>query len=468
MPGSTEGTSTLLIVDDHDEVRQGLAWALQGEFQIVQASTLDEALAKLAHDKVDVVLCDLHLTASEDTVEGLDVIAAARNRRPPIPVIVITGSRSRRAGLEAINRGAYGYFEKPVKPEEAAHILRQAARLRRMEGELAELREEHGATFGFGLLVGDSPALSRSIGEAKRVAGTSATALITGESGTGKELLARALHSDGPRAAGPFIAVNCAALPETLVEAELFGAEKGSYTNALMMRKGRFELADGGTLFLDEVGELELGTQVKLLRALEERSFERVGGSKTIKVDIRLIAASNRDLEKAVKEGTFREDLYYRLNVIQLRMPPLRERREDVPALAVHFAERAATAYNRPFPQLSPLLVQTLQQYDWPGNVRELKNALERLVVLSTGPELGIEFLPPNLERVIPVPIERPENETLEQTMHLCRVAKITEALKAENGNRTAAARRLDISRSYLHRLITELGLDDAASKTDE
>jgi DNA-binding NtrC family response regulator len=468
MPALTEGTSTLLIVDDHDDVRQGLAWALQGEFRIVQASNLEEALAKLVQEKVDVVLCDLHLTSSETKVEGLDVIAAARNQRPPVPVIVITGSRSRRAGLEAINHGAYGYFEKPVKGEEAAHIVRQAARVRCMEQELLQLREEHGAAFGFGLLVGNSAALSRAVAEAKRVAGTSATALITGESGTGKELLARALHYAGPRVDGPFIAVNCGALPETLVEAELFGAEKGSYTNSVMMRKGRFELADGGTLFLDEVGELEQNTQVKLLRALEERSFERIGSSKTIKVDIRLIAASNRDLEKAVKDGTFREDLYYRLNVIQLRMPPLRDRREDIPLLAAHFAERAAKAYDRPFPQLSPVLVQTLQQYDWPGNVRELKNAMERLVVLSTSAELGLEFLPPNLESVVPLPAVRTDDETLEQAMHKCRIDKITQALKAERGHRTAAARRLDISRSYLHRLITELGLDDVASKADE
>lgn len=467
MSGSTKGKTTLLIVDDHDQVRQGLVWAFQSEFHVLEAINLEQAIAHLTQQAVDVVLCDLHLTDSPETAEGLDVVSAARNRRPAVPVIVITGSRSRRAGLEAINRGAYGYFEKPVKPEEAVYAIRQAANLRGMEKELRQLRLELSPAFGFGQLVGASPALNRAVEEAKRVAGTSATALITGESGTGKELLARALHYEGPRASGPFIAINCGALPETLVEAELFGAEKGSYTGSLATRPGQFELAHGGTLFLDEVGELEPKVQVKLLRVLEDRTFLRLGSSKPVKVDIRLIAASNRDLEQAVKAGTFREDLYYRLNVIRLTMPPLRERRDDIPALASYLAERIADANALPLPHLSAALIQALQEYDWPGNVRELRNAMERLVVLSHGPELSVEYLPAQLQPAVTEVDPAAKEESLELALHRCRVRKITDALDKEHGNRTAAARRLCISRSYLHRLITELGLDSAAPPTE-
>jgi two-component system response regulator AtoC len=468
MSGLTAGTTTLLIVEDQAEVREGLAWSLRSEFNVLEAASREQALALLQRDHVDVILCDLHLTpAQPDSAEGLDVIAAARSVRPPIPVIVITGSSSQRTALEAIKRGAYGFFKKPFNADEAAHIVRQAARMRLMEQDLLRLRSEHtGSAFGFGLMVGRGPTMSRVLKQAATIAETNATVLITGESGTGKELLARALHYEGPRAAGPFIAVNCAALPETLVESELFGAEKGAYTNSLVTRKGRFELADGGTLFLDEIGELAPAVQVKLLRALQERSFERVGGTKTITVDIRLIAASNRDLEKAVSEGRFREDLFYRLDVLQLELPPLRERLEDVPILAAHFAERAAESHKRPFPQLSLELIQTLQEHNWPGNVRELQNLMERLVVMTNGPEIGLEFLAAKLRQGVSGGSARADDETLEGATHILRVRLITNALEKENGNRAAAARRLGISRSYMHRLIAELGLGDEEKET--
>ncbi len=467
MPALMEGTTTLLIVDDREDVRQGLVWALQGEFQIVQASTRDQALAKLVNDKVDVVLCDLHLTDSEDTVEGLEVIAAARIQRPPVPVIVITGSRSRRAGLEAIKRGAYGYFEKPVKPDEAAHAVRQAAQLRRMEAEILRLRTERVYDFGFGSLVGNGTALSRIVKQARAVADSTATALIRGESGTGKELMARAIHFEGPRAAAPFVAVSCAALPESLIESELFGYDKGGFTNAWQSKKGRFEWADGGTLFLDEISELTLAVQVKLLRVLQERCFERIGGTKTINVDIRVIAASNRDLETEVKEGRFREDLFYRLNVIPLTMPPLRDRGEDILLIASFFVKRLAEKYRREPPTLSPELAHSLQEYAWPGNVRELENLMERLIVLTPGPEIGVEFLPDNMRTDFTAGTP-PVNESLESAIHDLRVRMINKALKRENGNRAAAARRLDISRSYMHRLIKELGLEGADDKGEE
>jgi DNA-binding NtrC family response regulator len=459
MSGTDQGTATLLIVEDQIDVREGLYWALKDEYRVLQAADRDDALAKLKSEHIDVILCDLHLTpANSETAEGLDVIAAARAQKPPVPVIVITGSAKRRAALEAIKRGAYGFFEKPFDPLEAAHIVRQAARVRRMEQELLRLRSERVVESGFGLMVGGGPALARTLKQARTVAETNATVLITGENGTGKELLARALHFDGPRAEGPFKAVSCAALPETLIESELFGVERGAFTNANQTRKGRFELADGGTLFLDEISELPHSVQVKLLRVLQERNFERLGGTKTISVDIRLIAATNRDLEQDVASGRFRQDLFYRLNVVPLNLPPLRERTEDIALLAAHFAARAAEKHHRPVPLLAPDLVQMLLEHDWPGNVRELENLMERLVVLTNGPELGSEFLPDKMQRALPG-VSPTDEQTLMGAMRALRVRMVTGALEQENGNRTAAARRLGISRSYLHRLLTELEL---------
>jgi transcriptional regulator with GAF, ATPase, and Fis domain len=252
--------------------------------------------------------------------------------------------------------------------------------------------------------------------------------------------------------------VSCAALPETLIESELFGHEKGSFTSATQSRKGRFELADGGTLLLDEVGDLSPGVQVKLLRVLQERSFERVGGSKTLSVDIRLIAATNRDLEKEVEDGRFRQDLFFRLNVVPLSLPPLRERVEDIPILAAHFAARSAQKYGHPVPELSPKLVDVLQEYDWPGNVRELENLMERLVVLSNGEPLGLEFVPEKMLQILPGSNVNDES-TLEGAVEAVKRKMIVSALQAEGGNKVAAARKLGISRSYLHRLINEFGI---------
>jgi transcriptional regulator with PAS, ATPase and Fis domain len=282
--------------------------------------------------------------------------------------------------------------------------------------------------------------------------------LLNGENGTGKEMLARAIHEESQRAHGPFIAVSCAALPESLIESELFGHEKGAFTSAIHARAGRFELADGGTLFLDEIGELTANVQVKLLRVLQERAFERVGGTKTLTVDIRLIAASNRDLETEVEGSNFRRDLFYRLNVIPLALPPLRERREDVSGLAAHFAAKAAEKHGRPTPQLDPALIGALHEYDWPGNIRELENLMERLVLLDRGPTIGLEFLPEKMLRVLPRPGVSSET-TFEGSIAALKQQLIVDALKAENGNKVAAAKRLGISRSYLHRLISEFGI---------
>jgi DNA-binding NtrC family response regulator len=463
-PEDMPDKATVLVVDDDQVLRRQLFWALDSEHHVLEADSRAAAIAQLRNERVDVVVSDLHLPPDLDGIsEGLAVIEAARAARPSIPVVVITGSNSRQIALEAIRCGAYGFFEKPFNEAEVTHIVRQAARVRHLEEENLKLRASLDACRGFGRLLGSSPALQRIVKQARAVASTSATVLLAGENGTGKEVLARAVHEESPRAGGPFVAVSCAALPEDLIESELFGHERGAFTGATQARMGRFELADGGTLFLDEIGELSQAVQVKLLRVLQEHSFERLGSAKTLNVDIRLIAASNRDLEQEVEEKRFRRDLFYRLNVVPLQLPALRERREDLPILAAHFAMKAATKHGRPPAALDPALLEALQEYDWPGNVRELENLMERLVVLTTGSLLGTEFLPEKMLHIRrPVAASNsPEDDetTLEGAMHALKCRLLANALHSEGGNKAAAAKRLGISRSYLHRLIVELNI---------
>jgi len=450
---------TVLVVDDDDAVRSGLYWALTTDYQVLQAASRDEASALISDEEIDVVVSDLHLPPNvHDIAEGLALIDVARSQDPPLQVVVITGSDSKRAALEAVKRGAYGFFEKPLDPGELLHIVNQAARLRQLEIENRRLRDELSRPPGFAHLTGTSQALERVLKQARSVAATSATVLISGENGTGKEMLARAIHQESPRAGGPFVAVSCAALPESLIESELFGHEKGAFTSALQAHKGRFELADGGTLFLDEIGDLSAAVQVKLLRVLQEREFERVGGTKTLPVDIRLIAATNRDLEKEVAQGRFRQDLFFRLNVVPLVLPPLRERPDDIPILAAHFAAKSAQRYEQATPELDPALVEVLLDYNWPGNVRELENLIERLVVLDNTSTLGLEFVPEKMLRALPGTTPGDES-TLEGAVDALKKRMIVNALRATDGNKVAAAKKLGISRSYLHRLINEFDL---------
>jgi DNA-binding NtrC family response regulator len=304
MSTQTQPKGKVLVVDDDESVRSGLYWALTSDYHVLQAASREEACAFINDEGIDVVVSDLHLPPQvNDIVEGLALIDVARSQDPPLQVVVITGSDSKRAALEAVKHGAYGFFEKPLDSAELLHIVNQASRMRQLEIENRRLRDELSRPPGFAHLLGSSGPLERVLKQARSVAATSATVLLTGENGTGKEMLARAIHQESPRANGPFVAVSCAALPETLIESELFGHERGAFTSAIQSRKGRFELANGGTLFLDEIGELSAAVQVKLLRVLQEREFERVGGTRTLTVDIRLIAASNRDLEKEVKKG---------------------------------------------------------------------------------------------------------------------------------------------------------------------
>ncbi len=468
MVEESDDKATVLVVDDDRTLRRQLRWALDEKFRVLEAGTRAEAVEQLQENSIDVVLCDLQLPPDlTDISEGLAVIEAARAMRPVVPVVVITASESRQTALEAIRRGAYGFFVKPFDPEEVAHIIGQAARVRRLEIEIHSLRLELGGRRGFGGIVGSSPALERIIKQARAVAATNATVLLMGENGTGKEVLAHAIHEESARVSQPFVAVSCAALPETLIESELFGHEKGAFTGATQSKKGRFERADGGTLFLDEIGELSPAVQVKLLRVLQERSFERLGGTRTLTVDIRLIAASNCDLEEAVAAGSFRQDLFFRLNVVPLKMPPLRERREDIPVLAAHFAIKIAEKHGRPLAELDPMLLESLVEYEWPGNVRELENLIERLVVLTTGARLGLEFLPdkmlcvlPEARRAASSSSSAEDEQTLEGAVLALRRRMVIGAMQSEGGNKAAAAKRLGISRSYLHRLISELDIN--------
>lgn len=458
MTHTAQPKGTVLVVDDDDAVRSGLYWALTSDYQVLQAASRDEACRLINEEPIDVVVSDLHLPPHiDDIAEGLALIDVARTQDPPMQVVVITGSDSKRAALEAVRRGAYGFFEKPLDPAELLHIVNQAARMRQLEIENRRLRDELSRPPGFAHLTGTSQALERVLKQAKSVAATAATVLLSGENGTGKEMLARAIHQESPRANGPFVAVSCAALPEALIESELFGHEKGAFTNATQSHKGRFELADGGTLFLDEIGDLSAAVQVKLLRVLQEREFERVGGTKTLPVDIRLIAATNRDLEKEVAQGRFRQDLFFRLNVVPLVLPPLRERPDDIPILAAHFAAKSAQKYGQSTLELEPALVEVLLDYNWPGNVRELENLIERLVVLSSSTTLGLEFVPEKMLRVLPGTTPGDES-TLEGAVEALKRRMIVNALKSE-GNKVAAAKKLGISRSYLHRLINEFDL---------
>jgi two-component system, NtrC family, response regulator AtoC len=446
---------TILIVDDEKHTREGLRQSLEEEFDVYTASNIDEALNVLDADRVDLVLTDLRL-GGED---GMALIEKVSQRaRPPI-CILMTAYGSIATAVEAMRKGVYDFVTKPINLDELGMKIRRAINGQRLEQENQQLRQQVEQRFGLESLIGESPAMHRILDTIRQVAPTRATVLILGESGTGKELIARAIHNLSNRNKTRFVAFNCSAFSPQLVESELFGHEKGAFTGASERRTGRIEQAAGGTLFLDEIGEIDGNVQVKLLRALDPGVFERVGGNQTIKTDIRLIAATNRDLMRLVSEKKFREDLYYRLNVVQIRVPPLRERKEDIPLLANAFLKEISQRDNKTFRPLSSEAMDALLRYDWPGNIRELKGAIDSGVTLATGPQVTLTDLPLTVSEARFSVSAGLDDAGGQMNLHNNELRLILRALEETHGNRTEAAKKLGISRRTLHRRLKELNL---------
>lgn len=443
-------TTKILIVDDDPRMRKSLANLLQREgYVITEAPGGKEAADHLTSDVFDLVIADLKM----EPVSGLDLLRLVKQTSPDVEVIVITAFGTIETAVEAMRLGAFDFITKPFQVEEILLRVRNALEKHRLKEEVNLLRAEVKSVFGFEGIVGMSEQMRQVLTLLPRVAQTESTVLVTGESGTGKELIARAVHTASRRPRGPFVSVSCAALPENLLESELFGHVKGAFTGAMMARKGLFEEAVGGTLFLDEIGDAPLPIQVKLLRVLEERSIRRLGDNRSIPVDVRIVAATNRDLQVAVKEKLFREDLFYRLNVVPIRMPPLRERGDDIPLLVAHFIEKSSRRVNKQVNGVTAQAMSLLMAYRWPGNVRELENVTQRMVVVAKGDTLDVQDLPPEIlgkeearEKAIDL-----KDMTREST-GLAEKRLILDALAKSGGNVTQAARSLGISRVTLQK----------------
>ena len=446
-----------MIVDDEKPTREGLRRSLEDEFDVYTAGNADEALNVLATEHIDLVLTDLRL-GGED---GMALIEKILQRpRPPI-CLLMTAYGSITTAVEAMKRGVYDFVTKPVNIDELGLKIARAIKGRQTEQENVQLQQQVDKRFGLENLIGESRAMHEIFDTVRQVAPSRATVLLVGESGTGKELIAHSVHNLSNRNKTRFIAFNCAAFAPQLIESELFGHERGAFTGAVERRIGRFEQAAGGTLFLDEIGEIDSNIQVKLLRALDPGVFERVGGSQSIRADVRLIAATNRDLASLVREGKFREDLYYRLNVVQIRVPPLRERKEDIPLLANTFLKEICERDGKAFRPLSPEAMETLLRYDWPGNVRELKGAIDSGVTLATGKQITIRDLPLTIRGASAGLAPREGGSPELVNIHDNETRLIMRALDESGGNRTEAAKKLGISRRTLHRRLKELHLPE-------
>ena len=444
---------TLLIVDDEKHTREGLRTSLEDHFEVYIAADTAGALRVLDNDHVDLVLTDLRL-GGEDGMSLIDKILA----RPDKPIVIMmTAYGSVDAAVEAMKRGAFDFVTKPINIDRLEILIRRALRSREVEHEVVELKQKVEKKFGLERLVGESGVMEEVFDTIKQVAPTRATVLIQGESGTGKELVAQALHALSGRPKEKFVAVHCAALTPELLSSELFGHEKGAFTGAHERRIGRFEQANGGSIFLDEIGEIDASTQVKLLRVLsEERAFERVGSNTPIKVDVRLIAATNKDLAKMVSEGKFRDDLFFRLHVVTMELPPLRARKEDIPLLVRAFLKQSSDENNKPVEELSSEAMQAILRYAWPGNVRELRTAIEHGVVMAKGPKVTLRDLPQSVRTgggAFPAATAKfapPKSEQFD--LHANEHTLILQALDETGGNITHAAKKLGISRRTLHR----------------
>jgi two-component system response regulator AtoC len=453
----------ILVVDDELNIRTALGKILEkAGHAVAVAESGDHALSLLHETSFDVVLTDLKMVGAG----GLDVLRGVKQRQPESEVILLTAFGTIDSAVDAMKIGAYDYLTKPADPERLVHVVAKALEHRALREEVRQLRERVADREAFEHIVGRSLRMREVYERVRQVAATTATVLISGESGTGKELVARAIHHLSARKSGPFVTLNCGALPETLLESELFGHERGAFTGALATRAGRIEQADGGTLFLDEVGEMSPKTQVDFLRVLQEREFCRVGGTHPVTVDVRFIGATNKDLEAAVKAGTFREDLYYRLAVVPITLPPLRERTEDLPVLATAFLREFCTRYDRPEKSFSAATLQVLREYAWPGNVRELRNLVERLVVTVSDRVVRPIHLPSTIltgerpERSLTIPLGIPLQVVEEQV--------IRRTLDAITANRERAARVLGISPRALHYKLRQYGIEKLSRERSE
>jgi two-component system response regulator HydG len=447
----------VLVIDDEAGLRHTLLLILRDEgYRVTVADDGESGLRTALAEQPDLILCDIRMPR----MGGLDFLQRYQDGGGTGLVIMMSAYGALETAVEAMRRGAYDYISKPFNADEVQLTQRKAEEREQLRREVARLKREVGEVEGFEGVVGTSAAMREVMELAMRVAPFPSTVLLTGESGSGKEAVARAVHQASPRRDRGFVAVNCGAIPENLLESELFGHEKGAFTGAIGRRIGRFERASGGTLFLDEIGDMSLALQSKILRALQEREIERVGGSSAVAIDVRIVAATNRDLDEEIRRGGFRSDLFYRLNVITLHLPPLRERPDDVPLLATYFLERFSATRGRQV-RLTPETLEAMQGYDWPGNVRELENALERAAVMTPGEEIGPGALPAKITERAPQPLVQaslPPNPTLE----IIERAYIHWVLQAEGGNKTKAAEVLGIDPSTLYRKLLRYGMETA------
>jgi DNA-binding NtrC family response regulator len=455
----------ILIVDDELSVRESLKLILQDQYKILMADNAKEALILFERETPNLVLLDIILPE----MDGIAVLKRIREIDATVPVIMLTATRMVKTAVEAMKMGATDYLSKPFEIEELRLIIEKAITTKDLEQEVKFLRSEVTRRYSFKSIIGKSREMQEVYAKIEQIADTRTTVLVTGESGTGKELVARALHYNSSRKEKPFIAINCAALPETLIESELFGHERGAFTDAQVRKVGQFELADNGTLFLDEVADLSQATQAKLLRVLQEKEFTRVGGTRTIRVDVRLIAATNKNLDQALKQGSFREDLYYRINVVPIHLPPLRERREDLPLLVNHFLAKKAEEEGHPPKQISPEAMTLMMNYDWPGNVRELQNIIEQMVTLCPNSIIRAEDLPDHFRKQIKSMTLKEQalsgKISFERAVAEFERDIILEALKKTRYIQTHAADLLGISRRILKYKMDLLGITSPESK---
>lgn len=448
---SEEPRKTILIADDERHTREALERYFRRKYQITLAEDGERAINLLQRNNYDLILTDLNMPGAG----GMEVIDAALKKNPPPACIVFTAYGSVENAIAAIKRGATDFVTKPVNLEQLDHMIAKTFETQGLKAENQRLKKRLSSDFELDNIVAKSAQMREIMNMVSQIAKTRSTIMISGESGTGKEVIARAIHKLSERP-GAFVPVNCAALPANLLESELFGHEKGSFTGAIEQKKGRFELADGGTLFLDEIGEIDQMVQVKLLRVLETRTFERVGGEEPLFTDTRLISATNRDLRQLVDEGKFREDLFYRLDVISINMPPLRERQEDIPILIKRFMDEFAEFNDKKVESISDNALNILTSYNWPGNIRELRNCIEQMVVLSRGPVLELENVPAHIRnRQDTDPVIVPESLDLDSNEKILIMA----ALRECNNNRTHAAEKLGISRRTLIRKIKQYNI---------